>query len=1058
MRMIKRIIRALSIACILVLAVSVPALAQLPGYNNYCQIGGQPVVLQGLSSTTLVQSSYPKCTVTVYNTGTTTLSVISATPGGGGLANPFQANIDGSFLFFASGSSCYDIVLSPSTSGGTPVMPVNFTYTGVCPGGGGGGGGGGSSFISSVGFQAVPASLPNLVFAQDPSGTCSYNPGILTAGQIQVCNPGNGSNALWLNPGTGNAQLFSTRLPTSSAFTNGAVPQWVAANSDYEILPLAVGGGLSGMTSGQVPVAATATTVTSSKPIQGTDASLLSSGTIGGGAGAALCIDANSGATTSGCSSAPTSFGTITAGTNTALLVEGTGGSLTPSGIGQSAATQNWLTVGPLTPVFSSAANAGGSLNQNHGYSFKYTYTSAAGESLPGGELQLNSPGGACASINCTITLTGPTLPSGFTSYTTYMTDCGSGTCSGGELKLGACTNLASGVSCTATTTGAGALPASNAAYKVPNPIGTNTCSPAGNPFWFVFDGTSFFPYAAVDDTNTGVNPPSPYNKVEFCRPIWFLDSGSDPPAGRNALVLINHMQNGVITNINNQDRGLQIETFNCLPLGSCADAATHYALEGIQVEQSIMGTPTINGSPDGEVTAGSFQLSFYPTSGITSTNFGSNAIRATFFRQASASVDSNGMNGINVAFANGSTVSGGGAAAAGVRSSCTNSVAASNISCSAYIGIVPNTASQFTNQNIFYIPSVAAYTPRAGTDWLIRNDIQTMAAQMNGLVYMNGIVSNTTTTLPVTASLAVTPSVTMSQAVMTAPSSVTCAGGASTYTYAFVGNDGNGGQAISTGVNTAGTCTNPLTVGNPATVNFATGLSAANAATIGSFKTISVYRTGGPMATGLVGTMSCIYVGPVTSCNAFVDTGLAASGTIPTVNTTGGITTPINGVSHLAGNSAYLDANFTTANNTNLQIITGSSHNLVFNLPANAQVYNFHCALSYSQATANVAVAFGIQSATVAPNNIFANGTEQITVGPPATVVTGTLATLASTTATSIVSGTPGALATNYTVYLDGTVDNPANNQGNVLNFMVSTAAGADAVTVLKGSYCRLY
>lgn len=57
---------------------------------------------------------------------------------------------------------------------------------------------------------------------------------------------------------------------------------------------------LSGMTAGQVPIAATATTSTSSKAIQGTDANLLSSGTISG-TGVSLCTDANGGATTSGC-------------------------------------------------------------------------------------------------------------------------------------------------------------------------------------------------------------------------------------------------------------------------------------------------------------------------------------------------------------------------------------------------------------------------------------------------------------------------------------------------------------------------------------------------------------------------------------------------------------------------------------------------------------------------------------------------------------------------------------------------------------------------------------
>jgi len=58
--------------------------------------------------------------------------------------------------------------------------------------------------------------------------------------------------------------------------------------------------GISGMTAGQVPIAATATTVTSSKAIQGTDTNLMSSGTISG-TSVLLCTDANGGATTTSC-------------------------------------------------------------------------------------------------------------------------------------------------------------------------------------------------------------------------------------------------------------------------------------------------------------------------------------------------------------------------------------------------------------------------------------------------------------------------------------------------------------------------------------------------------------------------------------------------------------------------------------------------------------------------------------------------------------------------------------------------------------------------------------
>jgi hypothetical protein len=150
-------------------------------------------------------------------------------------------------------------------------------------------------------------------------------------------------------------------------------------------------------------------------------------------------------------------------------------------------------------------------------------------------------------------------------------------------------------------------------------------------------------------------------------------------------------------------------------------------------------------------------------------------------------------------------------------------------------------------------------------------------------------------------------------------------------------------------------------------------------------------------------------------------------------------------------GMDVFVASNFTTAANTNLQTITGLS----WTMPAVASNWRITCDLSYSQATAAASVAFGIQAATNAPTNIYGTGTQQITVGPPATFTTGTLATLTTTTATAIVSGTPGAQATNYNVHLAALVELPAS--ANTINIMVSTATSGDAVTVLRGSSCAL-
>lgn len=125
-------------------------------------------------------------------------------------------------------ATCYDYTLTVNGVSSGPYVWIA------------GGGGGSSSIQSPVGWQSIPPSLPYVILAPDPSGTCAYPASILTQGQISVCNSGN--NSLWLNAGAGNSQLFTVR-PPSTSFSNGAIPQWVAANGDFEILPLTFPGG-----------------------------------------------------------------------------------------------------------------------------------------------------------------------------------------------------------------------------------------------------------------------------------------------------------------------------------------------------------------------------------------------------------------------------------------------------------------------------------------------------------------------------------------------------------------------------------------------------------------------------------------------------------------------------------------------------------------------------------------------------------------------------------------------------------------------------------------------
>lgn len=162
-----------------------------------------------------------------------------------------------------------------------------------------------------------------------------------------------------------------------------------------------------------------------------------------------------------------------------------------------------------------------------------------------------------------------------------------------------------------------------------------------------------------------------------------------------------------------------------------------------------------------------------------------------------------------------------------------------------------------------------------------------------------------------------------------------------------------------------------------------------------------------------------------------------------------GGVFTPAS--DPVAVSFVNVTADFTTINNTSLQAITG----LTWTMPASVALnLPYYCHLAYSQATANAAVAFGIQDVTVAPTNIMSTGHEQTNV---TAFTEANLPTLASTTATAIVSATPSAITTIWEADLNGFIEQPSNASSSAITILASTAAGADAVTVKRGSFCRV-
>lgn len=128
---------------------ALPLCAQNGSIQGYCNLGGSQSLTSGLPSSNYLQGVIPYCTITVYLTGTTTYAQLYSNSSGTPLTNPFKANADGSFLFYAETSAAVDVVAS---GGAQPnIYPSSKTIlTDVFPGGSGGGSGGITQIINDV--------------------------------------------------------------------------------------------------------------------------------------------------------------------------------------------------------------------------------------------------------------------------------------------------------------------------------------------------------------------------------------------------------------------------------------------------------------------------------------------------------------------------------------------------------------------------------------------------------------------------------------------------------------------------------------------------------------------------------------------------------------------------------------------------------------------------------------------------------------------------------------------------------------------------------------------
>lgn len=197
---------------IMVLAfLGVPVAAQTyEKIQGYCEKGGEQVTTDGRTSTTRVQRSYPSCTITVYDTGTTNLASIASNSGGTPKPNPFTADSDGYWSWFAL-DGVYDVKMS----GGGLLSPVTRSGFWIVTSSGGGGGITGSGTTNRFPIFTSSTAIGNSVFQQ--VGTAEFAPA--TTGKR--INLGTGSQQVVeiANAGTGGTTTYRLAKLTGAPST-----------------------------------------------------------------------------------------------------------------------------------------------------------------------------------------------------------------------------------------------------------------------------------------------------------------------------------------------------------------------------------------------------------------------------------------------------------------------------------------------------------------------------------------------------------------------------------------------------------------------------------------------------------------------------------------------------------------------------------------------------------------------------------------------------------------------------------------------------------------------
>lgn len=408
------------------------------------------------------------------------------------------------------------------------------------------------------------------------------------------------------------------------------------------------------------------------------------------------------------------------------------------------------------------------------------------------------------------------------------------------------------------------------------------------NPNIYVQDSAGYWHGQAGMDVTTPALGSGTEGTFTFGRRLFIRDNnlpyqqedtngneyGTNPT---NSLITVNHIA-GRGTSTYNQDRAIWVNMTN-----DQNNSAPLYGMECLQMEMDIVGTITIlsGAPPDEEFAVLSLQMSDAHTNSVGSPSGGVDCIRATYFRQAGASIFSENLPTVaRIEFSNASSVDGESQAYSGITIDSNDGADCPNFG---FIGILINAASPrftLTNTGILiggYGTNVNDYSIQSTGGQVLLNGPVGVASlyATDGAIAVAGCL--TSNGLTVTA--------------LTGPGIVEVAPavpGSTNYSYVLVAYDANGnGVAGSTYSITNGSTSLSATDSNEIVYG---------AFTIGA-ATIKLFRTVGGATQGVIHTFTPTandYVSSLTSLAVFTDTGqVGDSSTPPSGNTTGSVSTP---------------------------------------------------------------------------------------------------------------------------------------------------------------------